>query len=148
MENKPSLYDKLITVINTDIYEFEYKILSVRESSEHKLSIKFENFNIIVNWHYGSSILNILFNGHNYIMQILRELSGYNIKHAGFDLSVIVQTEPELSLSKLIPVKENLNSSKILISPMPGRVVKVCVEEEKKLLKVRLIILDAMKKNT
>ena len=148
LENKPSLFDKLITVINTDIYEFEYKILSARESSEHKLSIKFENkiFNIIVNWHYGSSILNILFNGHNYIMQILRELSGYNIKHAGFDLSVIVQTEPELRLSKLIPVKENLNSSKILISPMPGRVVKVCVAEGQEIAQGDdLIILDAMK---
>ena len=118
------------------------------ESSEHKLSIKFENkiFNIIINWHYGSSILNILINGHNYIMQIFKELVGYKIKHAGFDLSVIVQTESELKFSKLIPVKENINSSKILISPMPGRVVKVCVVEGQEITQGDdLIILDAMK---
>ena len=31
LENKSFSYDKLITVINSDIYEFEYKILSIRE---------------------------------------------------------------------------------------------------------------------
>ena len=61
-------------------------------------------------------------------------------------LFVKVTNKNTLELERLTLLKNKENSSKSLISPMPGRVVKVCVSEGDEVSQGDdLIILDAMK---
>ena len=83
---------------------------------------------------------------HTSILQVTNDTSKYRIKHAGFDIYATVRENDIYKLSKLIPKKAKKNLSKLLLSPMPGQVVKVCVQENQKINSGDdLIILDAMK---
>jgi propionyl-CoA carboxylase alpha chain len=77
---------------------------------------------------------------------VSKDFSAYSICHAGFDVRAKVKEHDVYNLSKLIPKKIKNSSSKLLISPMPGQVVKVSVVEGQKINAGEdLIILDAMK---
>ncbi len=143
-----SNFGKLAVILSKDIYEFDYNILSDLESSEHKIQIQYKNnhYDILLMWEYGSSLLKLLLDGVCYTMQVSKELYHYQIKHFGFDVFVEVRTIDARKLSKLIPEKNKSISSKSLISPMPGRVVKIFVSEGEDVSQGDdLIIIDAMK---
>tara|TARA_B100000686_G_scaffold116504_1_gene123828 strand:- start:14380 stop:16365 length:1986 start_codon:yes stop_codon:yes gene_type:complete len=143
-----SNFGKLAVILDKDVYEFDYDILSEVESSEHQIHIKYKNnnYDILLIWRYGFSLLKLLLGGDSFTMQVSKELTHYKIKHFGFDVLVKVIRMETIKLFKLIPEKNKIVSSKSLISPMPGRVVKICVSKGDDVSQEDdLIIIDAMK---
>ena len=139
-----------IVTISKFNYEFNYKIMSVYNDSDNvfRINIQYGNklYNILVKWNISSPLLEITLNDEAFIMQVSKDFSAYSICHAGFDVRAQVKEHDVYNLSKLIPKKIKNSSSKLLISPMPGQVVKVSVVEGQKINAGEdLIILDAMK---
>ncbi len=146
--NNNSKKGELVTLISEEVYFFRYEILSEIAGHKHMLNINYEDklYSLEIYWEYGASLINIVEDNNNNIFQVSKDLGGYNIKHGGFDSLVKVQTKNILELSRLIPEKTKISSSKVLLSPMPGRVVKVCVSEGQEVTQGDdLVILDAMK---
>ena len=106
---------------------------------------KKQSYDFSIKWDIGYPLLSINMDDQTSIVQVTNDISKYRIKHAGFDIHAIVRETDIYKLSKLIPKKAKSNLSKLLLSPMPGQVVKVCVQENQKVNSGDdLIILDAM----
>ena len=146
--NEKNNFGNLAVILQNDVYKFDYNILSEVESSEHKIHVQYKknNYDILLIWKYGSSLLRLLLDGVTFTMQVSKELSNYKIKYFGFDILVKVRSMNAIKFSTLIPKKNKTVSSKSLISPMPGRVAKIFVSEGKDVSEGdELIIIDAMK---
>ena len=137
-----------VVIISKHHFELKYEIISNDFNNIYKIKVEYNSklYEIVVSWNIGESILQISLDNTESIMQVSKALSSYNICHAGFDIhSKVIELEI-FNLSKMIPKKSKNISSKMLISPMPGQVVKICVSENQKVnIGEDLIILDAMK---
>jgi len=137
-----------VVIISKHHLKLKYEIISNDVNNVYKIKVEYslKLYEIVVSWNIGEPILQISLDNTESIMQVSKALSKYNICHAGFDIhSKVIELEI-FNLSKMIPKKSKNRSSKMLISPMPGQVVKICVTENQKVnLGEDLIILDAMK---
>ena len=137
-----------VVIISKHHLKLKYEIISNDVNNIYKIKVEYNSklYEIVVSWNIGEPILQISLDNTESIMQVSKALSKYNICHAGFDIhSKVIELEI-FNLSKMIPKKSKNISSKMLISPMPGQVVKICVTENQKVnLGEDLIILDAMK---
>ena len=137
-----------VVIISKHHFKLKFEIISNDFNNIYKIKVEYNSklYEIVVSWNIGESILQISLDNTESIMQVSKALSSYNICHAGFDIhSKVIELEI-FNLSKMIPKKSKNISSKMLISPMPGQVVKICVSENQKVnIGEDLIILDAMK---
>ena len=93
---------------------------------------------------YLSERLNTLAKRHGF--QYKKVSGGYRVKCYGYDGFVSVNSLDEYNFKKDIPEKISTGAEQTLISPMPGRVVKILVKKGQKIkMGEDLIILDAMK---
>ena len=137
-----------VVIISKHHFELKYEIISNDFNNIYKIKVEYNSklYEIVVSWNIGESILQISLDNTESIMQVSKALSRYNICHAGFDIQSKVIELEIFNLAKMIPKKSKNISSKMLISPMPGQVVKICVSENQKVnIGEDLIILDAMK---
>lgn len=137
-----------VVTISKHHFELKYEILPNDVNDIYRIKVDNNSifYEIIVSWNIGESLLRISLNDKESIMQVSKNLSSYNICHAGFDIQSNVTELDIFNLSKMIPKKSKNTLSKTLISPMPGQVVKICVSENQKIGSGEdLIILDAMK---
>jgi len=79
-------------------------------------------------WTLGETVFEGAVNGQDVIIQSERMAVGYRLLHAGSqaDLRVLSQKGAELYL--LMPEKQAADTSKLLMSPMPGLLLSVSVE--------------------
>ena len=137
-----------VVKINKLDFSISYKMVYNQTKNIYDFSIIFEeqSYDFSIKWDIGYPLLSISMDKHTSILQVTNDTSKYRIKHAGFDIYATVRENDIYKLSKLIPKKAKNNLSKLLLSPMPGQVVKVCVQENQKINSGDdLIILDAMK---
>jgi len=72
--------------------------------------------------------------------------SGYRLQFHGTQFDVLVQTPREAELSRFMPVKEKIDTTKSLLSPMPGRMYSVSVKPgDPVTVGQELAIVEAMK---
>jgi len=137
-----------VVLINKLDFNISYKMVYNQTKNIYDFSIMFkeQSYDFSIKWDIGYPLLSINMDDQTSIVQVTNDISKYRIKHAGFDVHAIVRETDIYKLSKLIPKKSKSNLSKLLLSPMPGQVVKVCVQENQKVNSGDdLIILDAMK---
>ena len=137
-----------VVIISKHHFKLKYEIISNDINNIYKIKVGYNSklYEIVVSWNIGKPILQISLDNTESIMQVSKALSRYNICHAGFDIQSKVIELEIFNLAKMIPKKSKNISSKMLISPMPGQVVKICVSENQKVnIGEDLIILDAMK---
>ena len=80
------------------------------------------------------------------IVQVDRRGIGYRLFHAGTQLDVLVLTQRQAELHKLMPYKPPPDLSRFLLSPMPGLLVSVAVSEGQEVKAGEtLAIVEAMK---
>jgi len=140
--------ENYVVIINKLDFNINYKMVYNQTKNIYDFSVIFKEqpYEFSVKWDIGHPLLSINMDEYTFVIQVANDISRYRIKHAGFDIEAIVRGIDIYKLSKLIPKKKNNNLSKLLLSPMPGQVVKVCVQENQKVnLGDNLIILDAMK---
>jgi len=80
-------------------------------------------------WRLGQSLFRCEINGHPECVQIDRDGVGYRLFHAGATDRAVVMTPLAASLAGLMHKKQPPDLSKYLLSPMPGLLVSLSVEE-------------------
>ena len=85
-------------------------------------------------------------NDNEFNMQIIHSSPGYELIHRGKIFNALVTRQRTAKLNELMPEKVPLDLSQFLISPMPGLLMKVCVDEGQSIKAgEELAIVEAMK---
>jgi propionyl-CoA carboxylase alpha chain len=79
-------------------------------------------------WEPGQPLARLDVDGTAVVLKVAKIPSGFGIRTRGADLKVHVRTPRQAELAKLMPEKLAPDTSKFLLCPMPGLVVKISVE--------------------
>ncbi|WP_420859311.1 acetyl-CoA carboxylase biotin carboxylase subunit [Marivivens marinus] len=79
-------------------------------------------------WTPGDSIARLTVGGEMLVLKTGKITQGFRIRFRGADLKVTVRTPRQAELAQLMPEKLPPDTSKLLLCPMPGLIVKVDVE--------------------
>ena len=79
-------------------------------------------------WQPGNKLANMSANDDKLVIKIGKLTGGFRMRTRGADLRVLVQTPRQAELSKYMREKVPPDTSKLLLCPMPGLIVKVDVE--------------------
>ena len=79
-------------------------------------------------WTPGDTLAKMMVDGQPLVLKVGKISGGFRIRSRGADLKVHVRTPRQAELAKLMPVKLAPDTSKLLLCPMPGLIVKVDVE--------------------
>jgi propionyl-CoA carboxylase alpha chain len=83
---------------------------------------------ITSDWTPGDQLAHIEVDGSPLVLKVGKISGGFRIRSRGADLKVHVRTPRQAELAKLMPEKLPPDTSKMLLCPMPGLVVKLDVE--------------------
>lgn len=85
--------------------------------------------------------------GKRVVMQVNKiKPLGYTLQYFGTLFNLSVMTQQEKNLSKYMPKPKVIDSSKLLVSPMPGNVVSIAVKPgDKVIIGQELCVVEAMK---
>ena len=84
---------------------------------------------VMSDWLPGQPLAELDVDGAALILKVGKISGGFRIRHRGADLKVHVRTPRQAGLAKLMPEKLPPDTSKYLLCPMPGLVVKISVDE-------------------
>jgi propionyl-CoA carboxylase alpha chain len=84
---------------------------------------------VATTWQPGEPLLTADVDGHRVVVQADRHGSGWRLSHAGGQADVMVLSPRRAELYDLMPVKLPPDTSKFLLSPMPGLLVSLEVGE-------------------
>ncbi len=79
-------------------------------------------------WTPGDSLARLTVGGESLVLKVDKITHGFRIRLRGADLKVHVRTPRQAELAKLMPEKLPPDTSKLLLCPMPGLIVKINVE--------------------
>ncbi|MCX7300481.1 MAG: acetyl/propionyl/methylcrotonyl-CoA carboxylase subunit alpha [Rhodobacterales bacterium] len=94
--------------------------------------IRFEDAEVVrvtSDWTPGSPLARLFVGGVPLILKVAKATSGFRIRTRGADLRVHIRTPRQAELAALMPVKLPPDTSKFLLCPMPGLVVRINVAE-------------------
>ncbi|MGB3314492.1 MAG: acetyl/propionyl/methylcrotonyl-CoA carboxylase subunit alpha [Albidovulum sp.] len=80
-------------------------------------------------WTPGQSLARLDVDGEPVVLKVDKIPAGQRIRTRGADLKVYVRTPRQAELARLMPEKLPPDTSKFLLCPMPGLIVKISVEE-------------------
>ncbi|MFQ5784090.1 MAG: acetyl-CoA carboxylase biotin carboxylase subunit [Alphaproteobacteria bacterium] len=115
---------------------------------EDGLDLRYDGQSIALggDWRPGESLFAGTVDGRAVAVQIARYRAGYRLRHAGAEVIAFVRRPREAELAALMPAKAAGDSSRYLLSPMPGRVVSIAVEAGQDVKAGEaLAVVDAMK---
>ncbi|WP_435138406.1 biotin carboxylase N-terminal domain-containing protein [Pseudopelagicola sp. nBUS_19] len=78
-------------------------------------------------WTPGDQLASLLVGGEILVLKVGKISGGFQIRSRGADLKVHVRTERQAELARMMPEKVAPDTSKLLLCPMPGLIVKVDV---------------------
>jgi propionyl-CoA carboxylase alpha chain len=88
-----------------------------------------KSYRIESDWTPGDTLARLDVGGKPLILKVERRTSGYRIRYRGADLTVTIRTPRQAELAARMPEKTPPDTSKMLLCPMPGLIVKIDVEE-------------------
>jgi propionyl-CoA carboxylase alpha chain len=80
-------------------------------------------------WTPGQPLARLTVDGAPLVLKVGKVPMGFRIRHRGADLKVWVQTPRQAALAALMPEKVAPDTSRFLLCPMPGLVVRISVAE-------------------
>lgn len=87
------------------------------------------SYRIESDWTPGDTLARLEVGGEPLILKVERRTSGYRIRYRGADLTVTIRTPRQAELAGRMLEKTPPDTSKLLLCPMPGLIVKVDVSE-------------------
>ena len=139
------------------LYVNEKKFIVSFEEKNIEINIKKDGDNFVThvdNNEYHLSLnsqsndprITCLVNGKNMVVQVRRKKPRYQLVHKGKIAIALISEKRVAELNELMPEKIPQDMSKFLLSPMPGLLIKVCVEEGQEVKAgEELAVVEAMK---
>lgn len=93
------------------------------------VTINGEALRVTSNWTPGNQLANLMVNDAPLVLKVGKRPGGFRLRTRGADLQVFVRTPRQAELAALMPEKVAPDTSKLLLCPMPGLVVKINVSE-------------------
>lgn len=116
------------------------------ESGRVELNVNGTDFIISTDWQLGEPLFRAEIAGEHVCFQVSRTTVSYTISQGGFQADAWVLSPHVAELNTLMLVKEAPDTSKLLLSPMPGLLVSVAVEEGQEVKAgEELCVVEAMK---
>ena len=88
-----------------------------------------ESLRVESDWVPGQPLARLLVDGEPLVLKAGRITGGYRLRLRGADLKVHIRTPGQARLAALMPEKLPPDTSKLLLCPMPGLIVKLAVAE-------------------
>ncbi|MEX0350498.1 MAG: biotin carboxylase N-terminal domain-containing protein [Paracoccaceae bacterium] len=114
-------------VVTVQGHEFAVKVKADREGA----TVKFEDgskLRISSDWTPGDQLAVLKTDDVPLVLKVGKVSGGFRIRNRGADMKVHVRTPRQAELARLMPEKLPPDTSKMLLCPMPGLIVKVDVE--------------------
>ncbi len=95
-------------------------------------TIRFEDgeaLRVESNWTPGQTLARVAVGNQDLILKVESHSSGFRIRYRGADMDVTLRTPRQAELAARMPEKTPPDTSKMLLCPMPGLIVKIDVEE-------------------
>ena len=80
-------------------------------------------------WTPGQSLARLSVGGAPLVLKVEKRTAGFRIRYRGADLVVTIRTPRQAELAARMPEKSPPDTSKMLLCPMPGLIVKIDVDE-------------------
>ncbi len=126
--------------------ESEHRVTVARTPDGFEGQLAERPFRIRTGWRLGEPLFAGDFDGEPVCLQVERSGISYSLSHAGTETEVLVFGVHVAAFWKLMPAKKILDTSKFLLSPMPGLLVKVSVVEGQEVKAgEELAVIEAMK---
>ena len=94
--------------------------------------IRFEDgasLRVTSDWTPGQPLAELMVDGSPLVLKVAPESNGYRVRYRGADLSVTILSPSHAALAAHMLVKTPPDTSKLLLCPMPGLIVKIDVEQ-------------------
>ena len=120
----------------------------VASAQSEGVAVEFDGRRIVVgsDWRPGASLFEGTVDGRAVTVQVEPSGGGYRLSHAGARPLAVVRRARAAELAARMPAKAPPDRSRLLLSPMPGRVVSIAVEAGQEVKAGEpLCVVDAMK---
>jgi propionyl-CoA carboxylase alpha chain len=114
-------------VVSLQGEDFATTIAADRDGSN--VTINGEVLRVESDWTPGDSLARLNVGGEPLVLKVDKITHGFRIRFRGADIKVHVRTPRQAELAKLMPEKLPPDTSKLLLCPMPGLIVKINVAE-------------------
>ena len=118
--------DEWMAIINGESHPIR---IAVSEDSKVEVHTDGKNYVIDSDWQPGRSLFDGIVNDEDICMQVERTGTGFRVRHAGYQGEIRIMSSFAAELLNRMPVKQAADTSKQLLSPMPGLLVSVEVAE-------------------
>ena len=145
---RPDLSAYADWIIITGKKRYRAKVLdSINQDSGFVIKLNNQKFRIISDWQFGDKIFRTKYNGEKVSAKIQGNSdSTYSLFYNGAQLDVFVLSPNNARLQKLMPKERATDSSKSLLSPMPGLLVSIAVKPDQSVRAgEELAVIEAMK---
>ncbi len=114
-------------VVSLEGQEYAVRVEADREGA----SVRFEDgstLRVASDWTPGDQLAVLDVDGSPLVLKVGKLPGGFRVRNRGADLKVYVRRPRQAELAKLMPEKLPPDTSKMLLCPMPGLIVKIDVE--------------------
>ncbi|MEO8559706.1 MAG: acetyl/propionyl/methylcrotonyl-CoA carboxylase subunit alpha [Rhodospirillales bacterium] len=134
--------DKWTVLLNRE--PFAVKVEAKKDN--FKVQVGDKKFDIEPSWQLGDPLFRARVNGERIVVQVDRLGVSYRLFAAGGQAEALVLNPRQAELAKLMPVKAAPDTSKFLLSPMPGLLVSLAVQAGQEVKSGEaLAVVEAMK---
>ncbi|MEO0881384.1 MAG: acetyl/propionyl/methylcrotonyl-CoA carboxylase subunit alpha [Pseudomonadota bacterium] len=105
-----------------------YDLVLVLGDGEATITTDGDSHTLVTDWQPGKNLFEGVIDGEPFAVSFLRSKSGPVVRHRGAALPVMVSRSSVADLYQRLPEKEAPDTSKLIMSPMPGLVVSIDVE--------------------
>ncbi len=117
-----------VWVVSLAGQDFAVQIAADRDGSTVTFA-EGDSHRVTSDWTPGQSLARLTVDGAPLVLKVGKVPMGFRIRLRGADLKVHVRSPRAAELAKLMPEKLPPDTSKYLLCPMPGLIVKISVEE-------------------
>ncbi|WP_341862278.1 acetyl/propionyl/methylcrotonyl-CoA carboxylase subunit alpha [Gymnodinialimonas sp. 57CJ19] len=114
-------------VVSLQGQSYEARIEADHEGST--VTVNGTDLRVTSDWTPGDKLARLNVNDSPLVLKVGKRPGGFRLRTRGADLDVFVRTPRQAELAALMPEKIAPDTSKLLLCPMPGLVVKMDVEE-------------------
>ncbi|KPP85020.1 MAG: propionyl-CoA carboxylase alpha subunit PccA [Rhodobacteraceae bacterium HLUCCA08] len=113
------------------VVSFQGRDLETRISADRQgatVSVDGKSHRVESAWTPGQPLAVLQVDGTPLVLKVGKSTGGFRIRHRGADVRVFVRSPRQADLARLMPEKLPPDTSRMLLCPMPGLVVKIDVE--------------------